>query len=96
MPVAQRSFHFDAAPTQGGLVTSGPYRWIRHPIYAAVSLFVWPGAVASLTVEALSLALLVTAGSVLRILCEEHLLMKRYPEYSQYRQQTARMIPLIF
>ena len=28
----RRSFHFAASPTEGGLVTTGPYRWIRHPI----------------------------------------------------------------
>src|SRR6476619_3918762 len=38
-----RSFHATANPTEGGLVTSGPYRFWRHPIYAAVLLFVWTG-----------------------------------------------------
>ena len=31
----RRSYHVMANPTQGGLVTSGPYRYIRHPIYTA-------------------------------------------------------------
>src|SRR5215813_5692154 len=31
-----RSLHAAANPTGGGLVTSGPYRFLRHPIYAAV------------------------------------------------------------
>ena len=29
----RRSFHAAANPTAGGLVTTGPYRFIRHPIY---------------------------------------------------------------
>jgi protein-S-isoprenylcysteine O-methyltransferase Ste14 len=33
----RRSFHLAANPTEGGLVTDGPYRYIRHPIYAAVA-----------------------------------------------------------
>ena len=33
-----RSFHATANPTEGGLVTAGPYRYWRHPIYAAVLL----------------------------------------------------------
>jgi len=37
----RRSFHVVADPTAGGLVTWGPYRHIRHPIYTAVCLFVW-------------------------------------------------------
>ena len=36
-----RSFHATASPTPGGLVTAGPYRWLRHPIYTAVCLFIW-------------------------------------------------------
>src|ERR1041384_7181632 len=34
-----RSFHAAANPTAGGLVTTGPYRFIRHPIYTAACLF---------------------------------------------------------
>jgi len=37
----RRSFHAAANPTAGGLVTTGPYRFIRHPIYASACLFVW-------------------------------------------------------
>jgi hypothetical protein len=36
----RRSFHAAANPTAGGLVTTGPYRIIRHPISAAC-LFGW-------------------------------------------------------
>src|ERR1700760_2105908 len=34
-----RSFHAAANPTEGGLVTTGPYHYVRHPIYASVLLF---------------------------------------------------------
>ena len=39
----RRSFHVVADPTEGGLVTGGPYRYLRHPIYAAICLFVLAG-----------------------------------------------------
>jgi protein-S-isoprenylcysteine O-methyltransferase Ste14 len=42
----RRSFHLVANPTEGGLVTSGRYRFIRHPIYTAVILFSGAGVVA--------------------------------------------------
>jgi len=35
----QRSFHAGANSTKGELVTNGPYKWLRHPIYASVIYF---------------------------------------------------------
>src|SRR2546422_11776308 len=32
----RRSYHVAANPTEGCLVTWGPYRYIRHPIYTAI------------------------------------------------------------
>ncbi|MEJ2367738.1 MAG: methyltransferase [Acidobacteriota bacterium] len=72
-----RSFHFGAEPTEGELVTSGPYHFIRHPIYTAVCLFVWASFCGSFSALAACLAALVTAGAVTRILCEEHFLRRR-------------------
>jgi protein-S-isoprenylcysteine O-methyltransferase Ste14 len=92
----RRSFHLAANPTKGDLVTSGPYRFIRHPVYAAVCLFVWAGALAPHSLTALLLAALVTAGALLRIFCEERLLVKRFPEYRQYASSTKRLIPYLF
>src|SRR5215210_1118121 len=40
----RRSFHAAADPTTGGLVTTGPYAYLRHPIYASIIHFVWAGA----------------------------------------------------
>src|SRR6266581_8515484 len=39
----RRSYHVVADPTEGGLVTGGPYRYIRNPIYAAMCLFALAG-----------------------------------------------------
>ncbi len=91
-----RSFHATAAPTEGGLVTIGPYRWIRHPIYTGVCLFAWACVVGHSTVFALGMALIVTGGSVLRMLAEESLLRRRYPGYSEYARRTKRMVPYVF
>jgi len=91
-----RSFHATADPTEGGLVTSGPYRFVRHPIYTAVCLFAFAGALAHVSLVSLGLVLLVILGAVARMFCEEHLLLKRYPEYSDYAAKTKRLLPLVF
>jgi protein-S-isoprenylcysteine O-methyltransferase Ste14 len=90
-----RSFHFSANPTEGGLVTSGPYRYLRHPIYAAVLLLIWPGVLANLSWKNLFLGLVITAGTIVRILSEERLLLEHFPEYEAYARRTRRIIPFI-
>jgi protein-S-isoprenylcysteine O-methyltransferase Ste14 len=92
----RRSFHPAANPTEGGLVTTGPYRFIRHPIYTAVCLFVLPAVVAYWSVLSVLCGILVFASSLLRIFLEEKMLVARYPEYRQYAAHTPRMLPPIF
>ncbi|HEV7504890.1 MAG TPA: isoprenylcysteine carboxylmethyltransferase family protein [Thermoanaerobaculia bacterium] len=90
-----RSFHYAANPTSGGLVTTGPYRFIRHPIYAAVLLIVWTGVAANWSLRAAALGLVATLMTVLRMLLEEALVIERYPEYAGYAQRTRRVIPFV-
>ena len=44
----------------------------------------------------LIIGVLVLAGAVARIVCEEKLVTKRYPEYSAYATRTWRMVPYVF
>lgn len=95
MTFGLRSFHYAANPTSGGLVTTGPYRFVRHPIYAAILLFVWTGVAANWSLQAAALGLLATAMTVLRMLLEESLVVERYPEYADYARRTRRVIPFV-
>lgn len=92
----RRSFHGAANPTAGGLVTTGPYRFIRHPIYTAACLFGWTGVVMHWSLINVMLGALLFAGAIGRILCEERLIIEIYPEYREYAQATKRMVPYIF
>ena len=92
----RRSFHAAANPTGGGLVTTGPYRYIRHPIYTAACLFAWPAPLAYRSPPGIALAALLTAGAVIRMLCEERMVTERYPEYRDYAARTRRMVPFLF
>ncbi|HEY3566556.1 MAG TPA: isoprenylcysteine carboxylmethyltransferase family protein [Thermoanaerobaculia bacterium] len=90
-----RSFHYAANPTEGGLVTTGPYRYMRHPIYAAILLFVWTGVAVNASPLSVALGLAATAMLALRIAFEERLVRRRYPEYDDYARRTKRVIPFI-
>ena len=92
----RRSYYVVADPTEGGLVTGGPYRYIRHPIYAAFCLFTSAGAAAHWSWSAGLCGGLVLVSAVIRIFCEESLVAARYPEYARYAATTWRMIPFIY
>jgi protein-S-isoprenylcysteine O-methyltransferase Ste14 len=89
----RRSFHAGANPTEGGLVTTGPYAFIRHPIYASILYFLWAGVFSHLSVINLLLAAIGTVGVSVRIYAEEHFLMLQYPEYAGYATRIKRVIP---
>jgi protein-S-isoprenylcysteine O-methyltransferase Ste14 len=91
----RRSFHAAANPTAGGIVSTGPYAYIRHPIYAAAIYFVWAGAIDHASWPNAGWATLLTIGAVIRMLIEERMLVQRYPEYWEYKTRTRRILPFV-
>jgi protein-S-isoprenylcysteine O-methyltransferase Ste14 len=90
-----RSFHYAANPTQGGLVTNGPYHYVRNPIYSGAWLIIWTGVAVHWSAVNAALAGLVAVTLLIRIACEEQLLRAAYPEYADYSRRTARLIPFV-
>lgn len=92
----RRSFHATASPTEGGLVTTGPYRYVRHPIYTSVLIMVWAGATGNFSIANVAFCVVTSAGAWVRIRSEETLVRVRYPDYDAYAQKTKRFIPFVF
>jgi protein-S-isoprenylcysteine O-methyltransferase Ste14 len=91
-----RSFHVPANATKGELVTHGPYRWMRNPIYTAIILFAWACVIAYPFLITVIAATLITIGQGTRAFLEEQFLFATYPAYSEYAKKTKRFIPFIF
>ena len=75
------------------LVTSGVYRWFRHPIYTSivmivVGLFLRKPALATAVAGVLVIIFL-----VIKVRFEEKLLRARYPEYSAYMERSIGILP---
>ena len=78
------------------LVTSGAYRFVRHPLYLAEEIATIGSAMQFLSVWTTMLLVAQIAFQLRRIANEETLLMDVFPEYAKYREKTARIIPGIY
>jgi protein-S-isoprenylcysteine O-methyltransferase len=79
------------------LVTSGPFRLVRHPLYSAV-LALWLGAaLGTLNWLLFALLLLVVGGLFIASRAEEAILRGKFGTvYEAYAAQTGRFIPKVW
>jgi methanethiol S-methyltransferase len=79
---------------QGHLVTSGLYRYVRHPLYLAGLVFIWLLPV--MTVNILAINLSFTVYIIIGALIEERKLGREFGrEYSDYTDVTPMFIPFL-
>jgi protein-S-isoprenylcysteine O-methyltransferase Ste14 len=78
------------------LVTTGPYRFIRHPIYSGI-LLAMIGTTIAVSLYWLFAVVILGAYFVYSAVMEERYMAKQFPdEYPQYRHSTKMLIPFIF
>ena len=85
--------NFSVEPEARDLVTTGPYRWARHPIYA-VYLLINAGIL--LGHPTIPLAMVLAAWLVLllfRVGYEEQVLATAFPQYREYRRRVGAFGP---
>jgi protein-S-isoprenylcysteine O-methyltransferase Ste14 len=81
---------FSIMPEARALVTSGPYAFARHPLYAVEFITLGGTAIQFAQPWAALLALGVVILQVLRTHFEERVLSAAYPEYENYRARVKR------
>ena len=83
--------------SEGYLVETGPYRYVRHPMYGGVSLFLVGTALILDSIVGLGLSLGLFVFFYFKSRYEEGLLRMTYPGYRAYRELVSRrFVPFLF
>jgi protein-S-isoprenylcysteine O-methyltransferase Ste14 len=83
-------------PEARRLVTGGPYRWLRHPVYLFEEIGVIGLALPFASGWAVLWLLVHLACQLQRMQNEERVLRGAFPEYDDYARRTARVIPGLY
>jgi protein-S-isoprenylcysteine O-methyltransferase Ste14 len=84
---------FGVLPEARGLVTRGPYRLVRHPVYLGELVACAGLVLAAPTTWNLFVAAVFAGAQALRMRLEENELTLQFPEYSGYADETPRLVP---
>lgn len=87
---------FAMLPSARALVTDGPYRYVRHPLYLFEQTAILGIMLQFIQPWSLVILLLHFAAQLARMHYEEQSLTKTFPEYAAYASHTARLIPGIY
>ncbi len=78
------------------LVTSGPYRLVRHPLYLFETIASFGVLLQFLSLSTALIFLAYIGIQLQRMKNEEMVLERTFPEYRDYRLRTSRVIPRIY
>jgi protein-S-isoprenylcysteine O-methyltransferase Ste14 len=84
---------FSLLPQARDLVTTGPYRFVRHPIYLGGLLITLGEVWLRFSPLVVALNVVFVAAQVVRLRYEEEILERTFPDYAAYRARTSALIP---
>lgn len=96
---SMRVGYFNIAPEPlnwSKMVSRGPYRIIRHPMYLALLLTTLPLVISYFSYLRAALWIILLVNLLLKMSYEEGLLHKKFPEYASYSGRTSRLLPGLY
>lgn len=93
-----KQWRFEAALIEDHeLIQTGPYRWVRHPIYASMlGMLLATGAATTWWPKFVAGLLFFLAGTEIRVRAEDRLLAERFQErFTAYRSRVPAYIPFL-
>jgi protein-S-isoprenylcysteine O-methyltransferase Ste14 len=91
--LAHLRLSFSIMPEARDLVTGGPYKLVRHPIYLGELITALGIVIGVMTWFALAVWLSMVIAELLRTRYEEDVLRQAFPEYKTYSRTAKRLIP---
>jgi protein-S-isoprenylcysteine O-methyltransferase Ste14 len=77
-------------------VMTGPYAYVRHPIYSGIMLAALGTAITS-SVIGIGLFVFISITFALRMNKEEKIMLELFPDqYSEYQKHTKRLVPFVW
>lgn len=84
---------FPTPKSNSTLITHGIYKYIRHPIYSAITLFLFGYGLYSSSLFKILISLTLLILFYFKSAYEEKLLSKKYSNYKTYRKTAGRFLP---
>ncbi|MEO8210776.1 MAG: isoprenylcysteine carboxylmethyltransferase family protein [bacterium] len=97
--IAEMKFRFNVLPEllkNSSLVTSGPFKFVRHPIYTSLILITLIWIINDFSFMRLGVWILLFVILNIKLEYEEKILTKQFPEYKDYKRNTNKLIPFIY
>ena len=82
--------------TGATLVQTGPYQYIRHPMYFSILLFFTTSVVSQPTPDSILVLVLLFAVLIYKLHYEEQLLVEQVMGYRKYQREAKKLIPFIY
>jgi protein-S-isoprenylcysteine O-methyltransferase Ste14 len=94
----RKAFLGDVAPVTEKLITLGPYRWVRHPLYLCMMIVLVGIGIAFRSLWGIfSVFTLFVPAAMFRVRLEESALSEKFGSaWEQYANQTKYLIPFLW
>jgi protein-S-isoprenylcysteine O-methyltransferase Ste14 len=88
--------NFSLVPETRELVTKGPYRWVRHPLYVGETMSGLGLIVPSLSILNVTIFAIYLGAQLIRANLEDTMLRADFPQYAAWEQRTKRFVPWVY
>ena len=86
---------FPTPINNGTLIETGPYKFVRHPIYSGIILTAIGFGLYNESIWKMGIGLALWILFYFKSQYEETLLLNHYPDYESYRSRTGRFFPFV-